>query len=88
MKWEPEKEIKQFKYGKKSLPLGRLLREKLSSELGHEGKHLREVYDWQQELFEKLEGGIFIDEIMKEMERDLARFSGRYKFFNKKRRNV
>lgn len=86
-KWEGQKAIRSLAYGKTSMPLGRYLGEKMSSELGEGGKALLEFYDYQNELFENIgDGEIFVDNLMASMEGKLNKVRGRHKFYRKGRK--
>lgn len=78
--------VRELKYGKKGLPLGRYLTKKLANNLGlDDNAFSSEFWDYQQELIESfnLKDEIFIDNFKEEFSGKVERLENRTKFFSK-----
>lgn len=77
--------VTSLKVGRKSLPIGRYLREKLSEALGNENLSGAALADWQKELQTEFGDGVYLDNILKKEDDVRQRNIARYNFFKSRR---
>lgn len=77
--------VRELHYGKKKLPLGRLLTEKLNKRIGKENDRLVDFWDYQHEMYSKHlgEGKILVDEVQKESDGKRRQQKAKQRIFKK-----
>jgi len=77
--------VTSLKKGKKSVPIGRYLRDKLAARLGNEALSGVALAEWQKQLQVEFGDGVYLDNVVKKEDDVRQRNISRYEFFKSRR---